>query len=445
MDAQSELPEVSSACRGGLFFLTDNPRCCDSTSSDDGAKSYVWIEDGVLGWHEGKITLVAEARDVAHRLPNALVINDYSGRIIMPGFIDAHTHYPQLNIMASYGDQLLHWLNHYTFPEEARFGDEAYAAEMADAVMAEMLRNGTTTASVFCTVHENSVDQFFKVAEKEQLRMIAGKVLMDRNAPNNLCEETKKGCEETRRLIQRWHGKGRLSYAITPRFAPTSTSEQLTCAGELLADYPDVFMQTHIAESVEEVDWVKTLFPNSTDYLQVYEQHGLMHDRSLLAHGIHLSNDELSRVAKTNASIVFCPSSNLFLGSGLFGLHNAYQHGVEVSIGSDVGAGTSFSMLKTLADAYKVGALRGESLPALQGFYMATLGNARALKLDDKIGSFKLGNEVDFVVLNESATPLIAQRKEQCRTLEERLFMLMILGDDRCVEAVWVNGERKRI
>jgi guanine deaminase len=429
-------PNMTAVCRGSLFWYKENPYY-----SSVPTLSYEWIEDGILGLDAGQIVLVGSAQDLLQHLPQSIHIHDYRGSIIMPGFIDAHVHYPQINMIASYGEQLIDWLNLYAFPEEMRFTDAEYALYTARYFVKELLKNGTTTASVFTTVHPQSVDAFFSVAEQYSLRMVAGKVMMDRHAPEVLCEEMEEGIHQCRQLIKQWHGKGRLSFALTPRFAPTSSEAQLASLGNLLAEYPDLYMQTHLAENKDEIAWVKQLFPNTQDYLQVYEQFELVNNRALLAHGIHLSDSEINRIAQAGASIVFCPSSNLFLGSGLMGLRRAYDAGIEMSLGSDVGAGTSLSMLKTMADAYKVGQLLGEPLSALQAFYMATLGNSKAMNMSDKIGSFKVGNEADFIVLNTAATPLLQHREGYCDSLEERLFMLMMLGDDRCIQAVWVNGE----
>lgn len=342
----------------------------------DGA---LWIEDGHLRAVDDYARLAAE-------LPAGIEIVDHRDKLITPGFIDSHVHYVQLEIMASYGRQLLDWLNDYTFPEECRFAQREHAEALSNAFLDQMLRVGTTTAQVFCSSHPASVDAFFTASRRRDLRMLAGKVLMDRHAPEALTDDTQGGIRDSERLIGDWHGKNRLGYSLTPRFAPTSTREQLDATGGLLRNDPSLWLQTHLAENTGELDWVAELFPGSRDYLEVYEQSGLAGPRSTFAHGIHLDQEMRGRLAALGANLAFCPSSNMFLGSGLFDRLAARDAGLQITYASDIGGGTDLSGLATLKAAYQVGQLRGQPLTAWQGFYGLTLGNARALSLDDRIG-----------------------------------------------------------
>ncbi|HWV09518.1 MAG TPA: guanine deaminase [Pseudomonas sp.] len=402
--------------------------------------SYEYFEDGVLLVEDGRVVKVGPAAELLPALGNVAVTH-YPDALITPGFIDTHIHYPQTGMIASYGEQLLDWLNTYTFPTERQFADKAHASDVAAIFLKELLRNGTTTALVFGSVHKQSVDAFFEAAEALNLRMIAGKVLMDRNAPDYLTDTPETGYAESKELIERWHGKGRLHYAVTPRFAPTSTPEQLELAGKLFAEYPDLYMHTHISENKAEVAWVKELFPARKGYLDVYDHHKLIGPRAVFAHGVHLCDDECQRLAETGSAVAFCPTSNLFLGSGLFDLHAMERHGVRVGLGTDVGGGTSFSQLQSLNEAYKIMQLQGQKLDPFKSLYLATLGGAHALYLDDKLGNFESGKEADFVVLDYTATPLIAYRMQQAETLAEKLFALTMLGDDRAVKETFSAGK----
>lgn len=398
------------------------------------------LPDGALWLENGRIRALDDYARLAPQLPESIQIVDHSGKLIMPGFIDSHVHYVQLEIMASYGRQLLDWLNDYTFPEECRFAVREHADAIAEAFIEELLRVGTTTAQVFGSSHSQSMQAFFAASQRRELRMLAGKVLMDRHAPEALTDDTFGGIRDSERLIADWHGKGRLGYSVTPRFAPTSTRAQLDAAGGLLRSDPSLWLQTHLAENTGEIAWVAELFPESRDYLNVYEQSGLVGPRSTFAHGIHLDDGMRARLAGQGANIAFCPSSNMFLGSGLFDRRSAREAGLAVSVASDIGAGTDLSGLATLKAAYQVGQLRGEALTAWQGFYALTLGNARALSLEENIGQLAEGMEADFVVLDTRATPLLARRTARCQTLAERLFALMMLGDDRAIYETWANG-----
>ena len=402
-------------------------------------QSYEYFEYGILLIENGKVAQVGAAAELLSKLTD-VEVQHYRDALITPGFIDTHIHYPQTGMIASYGEQLLDWLNTYTFPTEKQFEDKAHASDVAAIFLKELLRNGTTTALVFGSVHPQSVDAFFEQADKLNLRMIAGKVLMDRNAPDYLTDTAETGYAESKALIERWHGKGRLHYAVTPRFAPTSTPEQLDLAGKLFGEYPDLYMHTHISENKAEVAWVKELFPARKGYLDVYDHHKLIGPRAVFAHGVHLCDDECKRLAETGSAVAFCPTSNLFLGSGLFDLNKLEEHGVRVGLGTDVGAGTSFSQLQSLNEAYKIMQLQGKKLDPFKSLYLATLGGANALYLDDKLGNFMPGKDADFLVLDYNATPLISYRMQQARSLEERLFALTMLGDDRAVKETFAAG-----
>jgi guanine deaminase len=396
--------------------------------------------DGVLVVRDGHVAECGPAAELLPRLPAGTPLADHRGRLILPGFVDTHVHYPQTDIIASHGEQLLEWLEKYTFPAEQRFADPAHAAEVAGFFCDELLRNGTTTAVAFATVHPASVDALFEAAQARRMRMITGKVLMDRNCPDFLRDSAETGYAASKALIERWHDRGRLLYAVTPRFAPTSTPAQMRLAGQLFREHPGVFLQSHLAENRAEVAWVAQLHPEARSYLDVYAHAGQLGMRAVFAHCLWLDDADRRRMAEAGAAMSFCPTSNLFLGSGLFDLRRAHELGVRVGLGTDVGGGTSFSMLQTLNEAYKVLQLGGQSLSAAGAFHLATLGGAHSLYLDDRIGNFAPGKEADFVVLDPRATPLLARRSAACATLEERLFALMMLGDDRAVAATHVMG-----
>lgn len=404
--------------------------------------SYQYISDGVLVVENGHIAAMGEAAVLLPTLGADTPVEHFENALITPGFVDTHIHLPQTGMIGAYGEQLLDWLNTYTFPCERQFADKAHADDVAARFVAELLRNGTTTALVFGSVHPESVDALFEACERHNLRMIAGKVMMDRNAPDYLTDTAQTGYEQSKALIERWHGKGRLQYAVTPRFAPTSTPEQLTAAGRLLAEHEGVYLHTHLSENQQEIEWVKALFPEQDGYLDVYDHYGLLGERSVFAHGVHLCEDECARLAQTGSAIAFCPTSNLFLGSGLFNLPMAERHNVKVGLGTDVGAGTSFSILQTLNEAYKVMQLQGARLHPFKSLYLATLGGARALSLGDRVGRLAPGYEADFLVLDLKATPLLSYRLAQCRDIAETLFVLMTLGDDRVVQHTFAAGHR---
>ena len=412
------------------------------TQAADIADQVRYIEDGLLITENGKITWFGTWKEGEKHLSNTLKVEHYPEQLIVPGFIDTHIHFPQTEMIGAFGEQLLEWLNTYTFPTEIQFKDRTYADKIAHFFVEELLKNGTTTALVFCTVHPEAVDALFQAAERHQMRLIAGKVMMDRHAPDELLDTPEQAYSESKALIEKWHGKGRALYAITPRFAPTSTEEQLQKAGQLKAEYPDVYVHTHLSENKNEISWVKELFPEQKGYLDVYDHYGLTGQRSVFAHCVHLEEHEWDCMHQTDSAIAFCPTSNLFLGSGLFPLKKAWDKQVKVGLGTDIGAGTSFCHLQTLNEAYKVQQLQGEKLSAFESLYLATLGGAKSLDLDDKLGNFNLGKEADFVVLNLKATALQKLRQEHAKNIEDALFALMTIGDDRNIQATYIYGQK---
>ena len=421
--------------RAEILHFLDDPALSGETDS------YQYFPDGVLIVKNGRIEAVGDSREWLPNLPAPVEVVHYRDSLIIPGFVDCHVHYPQTEMVAAYGQQLLEWLENYTFPTERAFSDENKARQIAEFFLEELLRNGTTTALTIPTVHKQSVDAFFTAAHTRNMRMICGKVLMDRNAPEYLVDTPETAYNESKALIERWHGKGRLRYAVTPRFAPTSSDEQLTRAGQLLREHPGIYLHTHLAENLEEVKWVKELFPQCSGYLDVYDHFGLLGRHSIFAHCLHLNDEEFELLHKTGSGIAFCPTSNLFLGSGLFNLSKAQNKNVNVGFGTDIGAGTSFSLLQTINEAYKTQQLRGHQLSPLKSLYLATLGGARTLDLDSAIGNFEPGKEADFVVLDYRSTPIAALRFEHCTQLTDKLFALAILGDDRAVKATYVLGK----
>ncbi|UTA48285.1 guanine deaminase [Simiduia sp. 21SJ11W-1] len=427
-------PPGSVALRARILHFTAKP----TGKGEQNAVQY--FDDGVLLVEKGQVTAVAPAEAMAQQGFDLSRCEHLPDHLVMPGFIDSHIHCPQLDVMASYGEQLLDWLNRYTFPAELKFSDPQYAALMSELFLDRLLAAGTTTALAYATVHAHAADALFHAAQKRNLRLVAGRVMMDRNAPENLTDTAASGERDDRRLIEQWHGQGRLHYALTPRFAPTSSPEQLLAAGRLYVEYSGLYMQTHLSENLAELDWIKSLYPKAKHYLDVYDQAGLLGPRSVFGHGIHLSDDELARLAATGSSVAFCPSSNLFLGSGLLDLARLQAAGVAVNIATDVGAGTSFSQLRTLADAYRVLQLQGQSLDALTAFYQLTLGNAQSLHLDHCLGNFSAGKDADFVVINLAPDALQARRQSQVASLEEALFALMILGDERNIARTYAAG-----
>jgi guanine deaminase len=399
--------------------------------------------DAIVAMSGGKITHFGPARKVRSQLPHGTTIREY-GRdtVILAGFIDCHVHYPQTQIIGAYGEQLIDWLNKYTFVAEQQFAKKAHAREVAKVFLKECLRAGTTTAAVYCTVHPQSVDAFFEESEALGTRMIAGKIVMDRNAPDALTDTPKKGYDESKALIKKWHGKGRQLYCVTPRFAAASTPEQMEMTGALWGEHAGTYLQSHISENRGEVAWVKELYPERKGYLDTYDHYKQLGPRAIYGHGIWLTEEELQRCHETGTAIAHCPTSNEFLGSGLFNVKNAKkpERPVRVGLATDLGAGTSFSMLQTLNEAYKVAQLNGNKLSAGHAFYFATRGTAHALYLEDKIGSIAVGMEADVVVLDLKSTPIIEYRMRYCRDFEEALFIQMTMADDRAVLATYIGG-----
>lgn len=401
--------------------------------------------DAIVAVEGGRITHFGPASEIRRLLPADTTVERYGkDTLITPGFIDCHVHFPQTQIIGAGGEQLIDWLNKYAFVAEHQFGDKKHARAVAKVFLRESLRNGVTTSAVHCTVHPESVDALFEEAQSLGLRTIAGKVLMDRNAPSKLRDTARTGYDYSKALIRRWHKRGRLMYAITPRFAVTSSPAQLEWAGALKREHPDCFVQSHVSESRAEIAWVKKLFPRRNGYLDVYDHYGLLGPRAIYGHGIWLAERELRRCHETGAAIAHCPTSNFFLGSGYLDLAKATraQRPVRVGLATDLGAGTSFSMLQTMSEAHKAAQLNGRSLQAGHAFYLATRGSARALYLEDTIGSIAPGMEADLVVLDLKSTPLIEYRMRFVATLQEALFVQMTLADDRAVRATYVAGKR---
>ncbi|WOE30847.1 MULTISPECIES: guanine deaminase [unclassified Acinetobacter] len=430
-------PVIATTAIRGRFLDIQNT----VTQADAIHDQVRYIEDGLLITENGKIKWFGIWSDGQALLDSHTTVQHYPEQLIVPGFIDTHIHFPQTEMMGAYGEQLLEWLNTYTFPTEMQFEDPIYAEKIAQFFIEELLKHGTTTALVFCSVHPTSVHALFEAAQHYHMRIIAGKVMMDRHAPEQLCDTAESAYHDSKTLIEQWHNKGRNLYAITPRFAPTSTPEQLQKAQQLKTEYPDVYLHTHLSENQNEIAWVKSLFPEQQGYLDVYHHYGLTGSRSIFAHCVHLDEHEWDCMHQTDSSIAFCPTSNLFLGSGLFPLQKTWEKQVKVGLGTDIGAGTSFCQLQTLNEAYKVQQLQGYKLSAFESLYHATLGGAKALDLDDKLGNFNIGKEADFVVLNLSATRLQQLRQQQSKNLEDALFALMMLGDDRNIDATYIYGQ----
>ena len=396
-------------------------------------KGAVLIEDG-------KIIDVGAADDLKPRALDAEIV-DYGSALVTAGFVDAHMHYPQTGIIASWGKQLIDWLNTYTFPEESRFGDKAYADEIAGRTLDLALAHGTTTLTSYCTIHPESVDTFFEAAETRNMAVIAGKTCMDRNAPDSLRDSAKSAYDDSKSLLEKWHGRGRATYAITPRFSPTSTPEQLEALGALWAENPEVLMQTHLSEQLPEIDWVKELFPKARDYLDTYEAFGLLSEKGLYGHAVHLEQREIDRLSEVQAALVHCPTSNTFIGSGLFDLMGL-QAKLPVGLATDTGGGSSFSMLHTMAAAYEIAQLRGQAIHPSQLMWLSTEGSAQALHMSGQIGHLGTGAHADLVVLNLASTPAIAQRTNRANDIWEAVFPTIMMGDDRAIEDVWVAGQR---
>ncbi|WP_297351722.1 guanine deaminase [Paraburkholderia sp.] len=402
----------------------------------------VFNEDGLLIVEDGHVVAAGAYAALSSQLAPGTQVQDMRDKLIVPGFIDTHIHYPQTDMIASPAPGLLPWLDTYTFPTERRFADPAYAQDTASFFVEELLACGTTTALVYCTVHKESADALFTESEARNLRMVAGKVLMDRNCPEFLRDTAQSGYDDSAELIGRWHNRGRQMYALTPRFAPTSTEAQLEACGVLAREHADVFIQSHVAENTDEVKWVADLFPGHRSYLDIYDHYGLLRRRAVYGHCIHLDAEDRKRMAQTGTVASHCPTSNLFLGSGLFDFDKADEAGMPIALATDVGGGTSFSMLQTMNEAHKVARLTGHHLTATRMFWLATAGAAEALDLADKVGTLAPKSEADFIVLDPQATPLLARRTGRTESLEELLFAFALLGDDRAIFETYAAGKR---
>lgn len=399
--------------------------------------------DGAVLIADGVITAVGAAPELRQRHPQLNEVAYGADHLICPGFVDAHVHYPQTGIIASWGKRLIDWLNDYTFPEEMRLADASFAHEVATRYLDLTRAHGTTTVASYCTIHPHSVDALFQAAAQRNQRIVAGKTCMDRNAPDGLRDTAASAYDDSKALIERWHGKGRATYAITPRFSPTSTPDQLAALGALWGEHPDCLMQTHLSEQTDEIAWVRELFPQARDYLDTYEAHGLLGERAVYGHAIYLEPREVDRITETGAALVHCPTSNTFIGSGLFDMAGLAARQIPIGLATDTGGGSSFSMLRTMAAAYEIGQLRGTPLHAAQLIWLATSGSAHSLHMGDKVGSVSTGYEADLTVLDLSSTPAIAQRHAQAKGHWESLFATIMMGDDRAIADVWIAGARQ--
>jgi len=405
--------------------------------------AYRYEEDGGLLIDGGRIVAAGAYADVSAKADDAVQRIDHRPHLLVPGFIDAHVHFPQMGVIASYGTELLDWLNKYTFPEETKFRDAQHGRRIARLFLDEMIRQGTTTVAAYCSVHKQSAEAFFAESHARDMLNIAGKVMMDRNAPEALRDTPQSGYDDTKALIEEWHGRGRQLYAVTPRFAITSTPEQMEMAGALMREFPDLHMQTHLSENHAEITFTRELYPWSRDYTDVYEHYGLLGKRALFGHCIHLSEREADALSDSGSVAVFCPTSNLFLGSGLFDYqrYRTRQKPLRIATATDVGGGTNYSMLRTMDEGYKVIALNGEKLNPFASFWQMTRGNAEALSIADRVGTLEAGTAADITVLDARATPAMKLRMETVGTLAEELFLLQTLGDDRSIAEVYVAGK----
>lgn len=408
----------------------------------DDRAAYRYEEDGGLLLRDGKIVAAGAYAEVAKQAGEGVKVIDHRPHLLLPGFIDAHMHFPQMQILASYGAELLEWLNTYTFPEETKFENAQHGRRIARLFLDEVIRHGTTTVAAYCSVHKASAEAFFAESHGRNMLNIAGKVMMDRNAPDGLTDTPQSGYDDTKALIGEWHGKGRQHYAITPRFAITSTPEQMEMAGALVREFPGLHIQTHLSENQAEIAFTQELYPWSKDYTDVYEHYGLMGPKTLLGHCIHLSEREADALSAAGSVAVFCPTSNLFLGSGLFPYQRmrSRQNPVRIATATDVGGGTNYSMLRTMDEGYKIIALQGEKLNPFQSFWQITRGNAEALSIADKVGTLDVGTDADIIVLDAGATPVTRLRMETVKTLAEELFLLQTVGDDRAIREVYIAG-----
>ena len=413
----------------------------DGNPMIEGPESARFDARGGIAVRDGHVVARGTADDLRRANPQA-AIEDHAQALILPGFVDAHVHYPQTAMIASWGKRLIDWLNTYTFPEEMKFGDPVYAAEIAGRYLDLAVSHGTTTMCSYCTIHPESVDAYFSAAAARGMRVLGGKTCMDRNAPDGLLDTAQSAYDDSKALLNRWHGQGRASYVITPRFAPTSTPDQLSALGALWAEHPDCLMQTHLSEQTNEIAWVRGLYPEARDYLDTYEAHGLLGANGLYGHAIHLEPRERDRLLDVGAALVHCPTSNTFIGSGLFDMAGLVAEGQRVGLATDTGGGSSFSMLRTMAAAYELGQLRGVALHPSALLWLATEGSARSLRIADRVGTLAPGTEADFITLDLGSTPAIAQRSSRAADIWEAVFPTIMMGDDRAVSGVWVMGKR---
>ena len=427
---------TKTAIRGAMLTFKKDPFFHDMS------ECMVYESDAIVVMEDGKIVQAGAASQILPTLGD-VPVKAYTDSIIVPGFIDSHVHYPQTEMIAAYGEQLIDWLNNYTFIAEQGFASKDHAAEVAEVFIKEQFRNGVTSSTVYCTIFPQSVDALFEEAAKHNMRVMAGKVCMDRNAPPELLDTAQRAYDESKALIQKWHKNGRAEYVITPRFIPTSTPEQMEAVGALAMEFPDTLIQSHVSENVNEVAWVKELCPEAQDYTDAYAKYGLLRDRAIYGHGIHLTERELNVFSETGTAIAHCPTSNFFLGSGCLNvkkLKNA-DRPVRIGLATDLGAGTSFSILQTMNEAYKAAQMNKAPYSSLHAFYLASRGTAEALRLADKIGSIEPGMEADLAVINLKSTPIIDYRMRYAKSLEEVLFIQMTLADDRAIAATYVAGK----
>jgi len=409
----------------------------------EGPESVTHHANGGLAVRDGYVLARGTADELRREHPNASVL-DHGTALLLPGFVDAHVHYPQTAMIASWGKRLIDWLNTYTFPEEMRFGDPDYAAEIAARYLDIALANGTTTMCSYCTIHPESVTAYFEAAQARGMRVLGGKTCMDRNAPEGLRDTAQSAYDDSKLLLEAWNGQGRALYVITPRFSPTSTPDQLSALGALWAEHPDCLMQTHLSEQTDEIAWVIDLFPKARDYLDTYEAHGLLGTNGLYGHAIHLEPRERDRLTEVGGALVHCPTSNTFIGSGLFDMSGLVCMGQRVGLATDTGGGSSFSMLRTMAAAYEVAQLRGTALHPSALLWLATEGSAKALRIDSQVGALAPGTEADFIALDLASTPAIAQRSTRANDIWEAVFPTIMMGDDRAIQGTWIMGQRTR-
>jgi len=433
-----------TAYRGAIFYFKDTATIANlpinKDKQSDSDCQYVYIEDGVLVVESGHIVEVGQYADLKKNLSDVPLV-DYKGKLITPGFIDTHQHASQSAIVAAYGDKLLEWLDNYVFPAESTYSDDASARKDLNFFLDQLTKNGTTTAVSYGPLFLNASDIFFEELSNRNMRFITGNILMDENAPDTLKLSAQENYDNCQKLIAKWHNKDRLSYCISPRFALACSEGMLELCGSLKKEHPDCYIQTHLDENVNEIAEVKKLYPQSKNYLDVYDHFGLVTDRSVFGHCIHTTEDELCLFKKSGAIMSWCPLSNNFLGSGLFNFDRARKYTDKITMGTDWGAGNCLSMFAVLDDAYKVSMLNSVKLPSMVRWFMATFGAAKALQLEDKIGNFKAGKEADFIVIDADANPYLKYRREKVSDIFEYLFILMTLGSEENIKATYIYGK----